>query len=138
MSTLHHEAPGETLSGTTSTSSARPGTSNAFVLAQSLLCASAAATPKSLLQRLGASINVPHIGYRVFFAGIFGFSGYAMGPGGDIRNGTGIATAWSVAYIMLNAKKTFKRPMHPLALAMMGGAGLCAGVYGTEYFVYQD
>ncbi|TFK95238.1 hypothetical protein BDV98DRAFT_556585 [Pterulicium gracile] len=114
------------------------GRSNGLALAQTILYASAAAAPPSLLKTLSASPHLPAVGYRMFFTGVFGLSAYAMGPAGDVRNGTGIATAWSIGYIMLHLKKTLKRPAHPVALAMLGGSTLCAAAYGTEYFGYQD
>lgn len=45
--------------------------------------------------------------------------------------------AWSLAYLFLHLRKSFKSPRHPLTLAMAGGAAGSAILYGTEYFVYQ-
>jgi hypothetical protein len=45
--------------------------------------------------------------------------------------------AWTTAYLVLNLRKSLKAPRNPLALIMAGGAATCAGIYGTEYFVFQ-
>jgi len=74
--------------------------------------------------------------HRVGFAFVFGGAGYAISTG-DVRNGSGIATAWSLTYLFLNLRKSLKAPRNPLSLAMSGGAMACAGIYGTEYFVFQ-
>jgi hypothetical protein len=40
-------------------------------------------------------------------------------------------------YLFFNLRASLRPPRHPLALAMATGAGACAGLYGTEYFVFQ-
>jgi len=75
--------------------------------------------------------------HRVGFMAAFGTAGYAISAG-DVRNGSGIATAWSLTYLFLNLRRSLKAPRNALSLAMAGGAAACAGIYGTEYFVFQS
>ncbi|KZP09935.1 hypothetical protein FIBSPDRAFT_226629 [Athelia psychrophila] len=73
---------------------------------------------------------------RVAFAAVFGGSGYAIASG-DVRNGSGIASAWSLTYLFLHLRQSFKSPRNPLSILMAGGAAASAGIYGTEYFIFQ-
>ncbi|EPX72318.1 uncharacterized protein SOCG_00083 [Schizosaccharomyces octosporus yFS286] len=52
---------------------------------------------------------------------------------GDIANGSGISTAWSLAYFMINAKKSIKSfRMYPLALCTFAGINTIG--YGRTIF----
>lgn len=75
--------------------------------------------------------------HRVGFSATLGGAGYAISAG-DVRNGSGIATAWSLMYLFLHFRKSLKAPRNPLSLALAGGAAVCAGTYGMEYFVFQS
>ncbi|KAF4575405.1 hypothetical protein EYR40_004855 [Pleurotus pulmonarius] len=81
--------------------------------------------------------NIPNFLFRAGFSAIYGGAGYVLSTG-DTRNGCGISTAWCIAYLMLNARKTLTAPRHPLGLLLTGSVTACTALYGTEYFVYQD
>ncbi|KAF8414803.1 hypothetical protein L210DRAFT_3617126 [Boletus edulis BED1] len=74
---------------------------------------------------------------RVGFSLAFGVATWAFSAG-DVRNGAGIATAWSLIYLTLHARKSLRAPRHPVPLALSAGATACAALYGTEHFVYQS
>ncbi|KAL4076441.1 hypothetical protein J3A83DRAFT_2207630 [Scleroderma citrinum] len=102
-------------------------------LSLSALFATSAFVPPAAL-RPGAYFP-PYL-QRVGFSVIFGGAAYVLAAG-DHRNGSGIATAWSLTYLFLHLRKSLRSPRHPLTLAMAGGAAGSAVLYGTEYFVYQ-
>ncbi|KAI5999835.1 hypothetical protein F5J12DRAFT_269378 [Pisolithus orientalis] len=103
-------------------------------LTTSVLFAASALVPPAAL---GQNVYLPPYLHRVGFSFIFGGVAYVFSTG-DHRNGSGIATAWSLTYLFLHLRKSLKTPRHPLTLAMAGGAAGCAALYGTEYFVYED
>ncbi|KAF9235560.1 hypothetical protein BU15DRAFT_51267 [Melanogaster broomeanus] len=107
--------------------------SKAPVLALSSLFAASLLVPAPLLR---PNVYFPPFLFRAGFTGVFGGAAYVLSTG-DARNGSGIATAWSLTYLLLHLGKSLKAPRHPLTLAMSGGAAACAALYGTEYFLYQ-
>ncbi|KAH7887301.1 hypothetical protein F5I97DRAFT_1951056 [Phlebopus sp. FC_14] len=107
--------------------------SKAPALALSTLFAGSVFVPPTLLR---PNVYFPPYLHRVGFSLVFGGAAYVLSTG-DERNGSGIATAWSLTYLFLNLKASLRSPRHPLTLAMAGGAAGCAALYGTEYFVYQ-
>ncbi|KAN0096917.1 hypothetical protein V8E55_001363 [Tylopilus felleus] len=74
---------------------------------------------------------------RVGFSFAFGIATWAFSAG-DVRNGAGIATAWSLIYLTFHARKSLCAPRHPIPLALTAGATACTVLYGTEYFLYQS
>ncbi|EGN94946.1 hypothetical protein SERLA73DRAFT_142956 [Serpula lacrymans var. lacrymans S7.3] len=102
-------------------------------LTLSTLFALSAAVPHTVLR---PSVYFPQYVQRVGFSLVFGGAAYVLATG-DSRNGSGIVTAWSLTYLFLHLRRSIKPPHHPLTLAMTGGATVCAGLYGTEYFMYQ-
>ncbi|WBW72094.1 mitochondrial membrane protein,TMEM14 superfamily member Aim19 [Schizosaccharomyces osmophilus] len=65
--------------------------------------------------------------------GSFGaVGGLAIGSG-DLANGSGISTAWSLAYLMINGKKSIKSfRLYPLALCTFAGINTIG--YGRTIF----
>jgi uncharacterized membrane protein (UPF0136 family) len=60
------------------------------------------------------------------FTTMFGIAGYAIQQG-DPDNGAGIATAWSLTYLFLNARKAWQTPRPaPLLLASVALGNLYA------------
>ncbi|KIK96095.1 hypothetical protein PAXRUDRAFT_32603 [Paxillus rubicundulus Ve08.2h10] len=108
--------------------------SKAPALALSSLFAVSAFLPPTLLR---PNAYFPPYLHRVGFSVIFGGAAYVLSTE-DVRNGSGITTAWSLTYLVLHLKKSLGAPRHPLTLAMSGGAAGCAALYGTEYFMYQS
>ncbi|KAI6098508.1 hypothetical protein F5141DRAFT_1190752 [Pisolithus sp. B1] len=102
--------------------------------AQSKFIATSALVPPAVL---GQNVYFPPYLHRVGFSFVFGGAAYVFAAG-DHRNGSGIATAWSLTYLFLHLRKSLKAPRHPLTLAMAGGTAGCAALYGTEYFVYEN
>ncbi|KAG1807263.1 uncharacterized protein BJ212DRAFT_1387286 [Suillus subaureus] len=82
------------------------------------------------------NVYFPPYLHRVGFSLVFGGAAYVLGAG-DARNGSGIATAWSLTYLFLHLRQSLKPPFYPITLAMTAGTAACAALYGTEYFMYQ-
>ncbi|KAH7907166.1 hypothetical protein BJ138DRAFT_1160809 [Hygrophoropsis aurantiaca] len=106
--------------------------------------------PALLLSTLfGASAFVPQpfLPRKAYFPPFLHRAGFSLALGGaayvlstgDTRNGSGIATAWSLTYLFLHARRSLRPPpsLHPLTLALTAGSAACAGLYGTQYFVYE-
>ncbi|KAK9729287.1 hypothetical protein K7432_000435 [Basidiobolus ranarum] len=76
--------------------------------------------------------GVPSFIQTPSFAAIFGGAGYVTSCG-DYENGAGIATAWSITYLVLNVNKAIrsKRPIPILMLTAVAGNGF---IYGQKYF----
>ncbi|CAL1699868.1 unnamed protein product [Somion occarium] len=79
----------------------------------------------------------PPLMYRLGFGAIFSGAGYVISTG-DVYNGTGIATAWSLTYLFLNLRKSLKPPLSGLSLALSGAALASSTLYGAEYFLLQE
>ncbi|KAI9295625.1 hypothetical protein K502DRAFT_303499 [Neoconidiobolus thromboides FSU 785] len=69
----------------------------------------------------------------ISFAFIYAGSGYACIKG-DVFNSTGIATAWSISYGLLNFGKAFSSPRHPLPLGLACTVAAQGIIYGQRYF----
>jgi len=79
---------------------------------------------------------------RVGFGAIFAGAGYVLASG-DSRNGSGIATAWSLSYFVLEQfslglQRSVRLPRSGLSLALSGATAATAVLYGTEHFVSDD
>ncbi|KZT33665.1 hypothetical protein SISSUDRAFT_393936 [Sistotremastrum suecicum HHB10207 ss-3] len=81
--------------------------------------------------------SLPPLVFRLGFSFIFAGAGYVTSTG-DIRNGNGITTAWSLIYLFLNARNSLRRPWHPVGLGLTVATSLCAGIYGENYFQSQN
>ncbi|OCH89980.1 hypothetical protein OBBRIDRAFT_630723 [Obba rivulosa] len=81
--------------------------------------------------------GLPPIVHRLGFGAIFAGAGYVLSTG-DTRNGSGIATAWSLMYLFLNSRKSLQPPRHPISLALTAATVASSTIYGSEYFVLQD
>ncbi|KAH8092543.1 altered inheritance of mitochondria protein 19 [Cristinia sonorae] len=79
----------------------------------------------------------PPIILRLGFGAIFAGAGYVL-HAGDARNGSGISTAWSLTYLLLNARKALRRPFAAGPLALTGATVFSSALYGAEYFLVQD
>ncbi|KAI0265208.1 hypothetical protein BC834DRAFT_198761 [Gloeopeniophorella convolvens] len=90
---------------------------------------------------LHAKTFTPPFVLRVGFGTVFAGAGYVLASG-DSRNGSGIATAWSLSYFLieqftLGLEKTARLPRSRLAIALSGATAATAALYGTEHFL-QD
>src|SRR5271170_3171538 len=58
---------------------------------------------------------------------------------GDTLNGAGITASWSLAYFLINSRRSWRfRGFHPLSFAVVNLAGFNALVYGSYYFLDAD
>ncbi|OAX37456.1 hypothetical protein K503DRAFT_742721 [Rhizopogon vinicolor AM-OR11-026] len=103
------------------------------ILALGTLFATSAVIPSTVVR---PNVYFPPYLHRVGFSLVFGGAAYVLAAG-DARNGSGIATAWSLTYLFLHLRRSLRPPFYPMTLAMTGGAAACAALYGTEYFMYQ-
>ncbi|KAF8308510.1 hypothetical protein DL93DRAFT_1881268 [Clavulina sp. PMI_390] len=78
---------------------------------------------------------LPPFYQRFGFGLIFSGAGYVLGTG-DVRNGSGIATSWSLMYLFLNLRSSFRATpaRSPLSMLLSVGALSTASLYGSEYF----
>ncbi|KAG2068993.1 hypothetical protein BDR04DRAFT_1078721 [Suillus decipiens] len=97
-------------------------------------CFAASAVVPSTVVR--PNVHFPPYLHRVGFSLVFGGAAYVLAAG-DARNGSGIATAWSLTYLFLHLRRSLKPPFYPITLAMTAGTAACAALCGTEYFMYQ-
>ncbi|EPQ58869.1 hypothetical protein GLOTRDRAFT_125188 [Gloeophyllum trabeum ATCC 11539] len=81
--------------------------------------------------------HIPPFLHRFGFGIVFSVAGYVLAQG-DARNGSGIATAWSLTYLFLHLRRSVKAPRHPMTVVLTGGALATTALYGTEYFVLQE
>ncbi|SPO23617.1 uncharacterized protein UTRI_03854_B [Ustilago trichophora] len=120
---------------------------------QQLAQASAAASYKgssSLVARLVANVQtqraasaqtqaplrtLPPFWQLAFFAAAFGTGGYMIDQG-DVLNGSGVVTAWSLTYLLFKTVPSVKQlPRNPLALSLSAAVlTLGLGVHGSHYF----
>ncbi|KDQ15515.1 hypothetical protein BOTBODRAFT_31830 [Botryobasidium botryosum FD-172 SS1] len=75
---------------------------------------------------------LPPFYQRFGFGLIFAGAGYVLSTG-DVENGSGIATAWSLTYTFLHLRSSIRsRSILPLSLSSAVLAS--ASVYGLQYF----
>jgi len=79
---------------------------------------------------------------RIGFGAIFAGAGYVLSTG-DSRNGSGIVTAWSLSYFVLEQfslglQRSLRLPRSRLSLALSGATAATAALYGTEHFFLSD
>ncbi|KAG1730030.1 hypothetical protein EDB19DRAFT_1897122 [Suillus lakei] len=103
------------------------------ILALGTLAAASAVIPSTVVR---PNVYFPPYLHRVGFSLVFGGAAYVLAAG-DARNGSGIATAWSLTYLFLHLRRSLKPPFYPITFAMTAGTAACAALYGTEYFMYQ-
>ncbi|EJD01730.1 uncharacterized protein FOMMEDRAFT_142261 [Fomitiporia mediterranea MF3/22] len=96
----------------------------------SLFLASSALPP-------GRFPKLPPFPQRAGFSLIMYGAGYVLSTG-DSLNGSGISTAWSLTYLFWNARRSFTTLRSPVSMVLTGATAICAGLYGTEYFILQD
>jgi len=78
--------------------------------------------------------TMPPLMHRIGFGAIFAGAGYVLSCG-DVTNGSGITTAWSLTYLFLNLRKSLAPPRHPASLVLSTATLVSSVLYGTEYFV---
>jgi len=98
-----------------------------------LFFASAAFPPN-----LRAQTFTPPFVLRIGFGTIFAGAGYVLASG-DSRNGSGIATAWSLSYFVLEQfslglQRSLRLPRSRLSLALSSATAATAVLYGTEHY----
>ncbi|TDL30099.1 hypothetical protein BD410DRAFT_759300 [Rickenella mellea] len=81
--------------------------------------------------------HLPHFSQRFGFSLIMSGAAYVLSTG-DSRNGSGIATAWTLTYLFWNARRSFRVPRSPPSMLLTTATAACATLYGTEYFIFQD
>jgi len=91
---------------------------------------------------LRAQTFTPPFVLRIGFGTIFAGAGYVLASG-DSRNGSGIATAWSLSYFVLEQfslgfQRTFRLPRSRLSIALSSATAATAVLYGTEHFILND
>ncbi|KAH9994132.1 hypothetical protein BJV74DRAFT_884256 [Russula compacta] len=91
---------------------------------------------------LHAQTFTPPFVLRMGFGAIFAGAGYVLASG-DSRNGSGIATAWSLSYFVLEQfslglQRSLRLPRSGLALTLSGATTATAMLYGMEHFVLGD
>ncbi|CAG8532840.1 8368_t:CDS:2 [Paraglomus occultum] len=94
--------------------------------AMSALCF--ASTPAAMMKFTG----VPSLLELSAFGFIFAGAGYITSTG-DITNGSGTTTAWSLSYMLFNMSRAVKSKK-PLPLILMSGALANAALHGKQYF----
>jgi len=92
--------------------------------------------------RLHAQTFTPPFVLRVGFGAIFAGAGYVLSTG-DSKNGSGIATAWSLSYFVieqfsLGLQRSLRLPRSRLSLALSGATAATAMLYGTEHYFLSD
>jgi len=66
------------------------------------------------------------------------YGGYGTALG-DSLNGAGITASWSLAYFLINSRRSLRIPVrHPLSFAVISLAGFNTLVYGSYYFLDAD
>lgn len=74
--------------------------------------------------------GLPHPLISIGFSFIFAGAGYVINTG-DTDNGAGIATAWSLSWAFLHAKKAVLS-RKPLPIALLGAVTANAYIYGKK------
>ncbi|KAI0034357.1 hypothetical protein K488DRAFT_45644, partial [Vararia minispora EC-137] len=85
---------------------------------------------------------MPPFVFRVGFGAIFAGGGYVLASG-DANNGSGIMTAWSLSYLVVEQfarglKKEERLPRSKLSWALNSAAFASAALYGTHHFLVED
>ncbi|KAI5116233.1 hypothetical protein M0805_003295 [Coniferiporia weirii] len=80
--------------------------------------------------------NLPPFPQRAGFSMIMFGAGYVLSTG-DSLNGSGISTAWTLAYLFWNGRRSLTAPRSPVSVLLTGATAACASLYGSEYFVLQ-
>ena len=58
---------------------------------------------------------------------------------GDSLNGAGITASWSLAYFLINSRRSLRfRGIQPLSFLVVNLAGFNALIYGSYYFLDAD
>ncbi|OLL26804.1 Altered inheritance of mitochondria protein 19 [Neolecta irregularis DAH-3] len=83
----------------------------------------AASVPRSSRTLTG----MPSMVSAIAFSAIFAVTGFVTNTG-DLENGAGISTAWSLCYLMVNAKTALKS-LRPWPVMLTGLAGMNAASY---------
>ncbi|KAH9179509.1 hypothetical protein EDB89DRAFT_1921764 [Lactarius sanguifluus] len=91
---------------------------------------------------LRAQTFTPPFVLRTGFGAIFAGAGYVLASG-DSRNGSGIVTAWSLSYFVLEQfllgfQRSSLLPRSKLSIALSGATATTAVLYGTEHFILND
>jgi len=92
--------------------------------------------------RLHVQTYTPPFVLRIGFGAIFAGAGYVLASG-DSRNGSGITTAWSLSYFVLEQfslglQRSLRLPRSGLSLGLSGATAATAMLYGTEHFFFGD
>ncbi|KAJ2359330.1 hypothetical protein IWW50_000055 [Coemansia erecta] len=79
-----------------------------------------------------AVIGYPTVISCIGHAGIFAASAYALGTG-DTTNGPGLATGWSINWLIFNARKAVKsKRLVPISMTSL--VATIGSIYGFQYF----
>jgi len=92
--------------------------------------------------RLHARTFTPPFVLRIGFGAIFAGAGYVLSTG-DSRNGSGIASAWSLSYFILEQfalglERSLRLPRSRLSLALSGATAATGILYGREHYFLGD
>ena len=79
--------------------------------------------------------TVPPFWQLAFFAAAFGTGGYMIDQG-DLLNGSGVVTAWSLTYLLFKTLPSIRQlPSNPLALSLSAAVvSIGLGVHASHYF----
>lgn len=91
---------------------------------------------------LRAQTFTPPFVLRAGFGAIFAGGGYVLASG-DSRNGSGIVTAWSLSYFVLEQfllgfQRSSRLPRSKLSIALSSATAATAVLYGTEHYILND
>ncbi|KAN0132517.1 hypothetical protein V8E53_009533, partial [Lactarius tabidus] len=91
---------------------------------------------------LRAQTFTPPFVLRAGFGAIFAGAGYVLASG-DSRNGSGIVTAWSLSYLVLEQlslglQRSSRLPRSKLSIALLSATAATTVLYGTEHFILDD
>ncbi|KAI0053794.1 hypothetical protein FA95DRAFT_1552299, partial [Auriscalpium vulgare] len=76
------------------------------------------------------------------FGAIFAGAGYILASG-DSKNGSGVATAWSLSYFVVEQftqglQRSLRLPRSRLSVVLSGAAASTAVLYGAEHYVFDS
>ncbi|KAJ9082091.1 hypothetical protein DSO57_1007686 [Entomophthora muscae] len=102
----------------------------AWVTSASLLTSYPWATSRGIVKLPGMPTRGSAITFSILFAGTG-----ALSASGDIINSTGIATASSLSYLLLNFGNAIStRPRYPIPLGLACTVTVQGVIYGQRYF----